>query len=252
MGTNGQELAKTQVVSSEAIERVLIGGNLAELSPDQRLSYYNRVCESVGLNPLTKPFEYITLNGKLTLYARKDCTDQLRKLHGVSITIVAREHHDGVYVVTARAQLADGRSDESIGAVSVGGLKGDSMANAVMKAETKAKRRVTLSICGLGMLDETEAETIPGAYSQPASVPEPKTLGEDFQRQVDLAKSVIAKARNLTDLAKLADNLAKHKMVKDAVRAEFIAKKKELAAKVTQDLVQGEFEPREPGDDDAA
>jgi hypothetical protein len=30
-----------------------------------------------------------------------------------------------------------------------------------MKAETKAKRRVTLSIVGLGMLDESELETIP-------------------------------------------------------------------------------------------
>jgi hypothetical protein len=30
-----------------------------------------------------------------------------------------------------------------------------------MKAETKAKRRVTLSICGLGLLDETEVETVP-------------------------------------------------------------------------------------------
>ena len=29
-----------------------------------------------------------------------------------------------------------------------------------MKCETKAKRRVTLSICGLGMLNETEVETI--------------------------------------------------------------------------------------------
>lgn len=29
-----------------------------------------------------------------------------------------------------------------------------------MKAITKAKRRVTLSICGLGMLDESELETI--------------------------------------------------------------------------------------------
>jgi len=35
--------------------------------------------------------------------------------------------------------------------------------NALMKAVTKAKRRVTLSICGLGMLDETEVETIPSA-----------------------------------------------------------------------------------------
>jgi hypothetical protein len=30
-----------------------------------------------------------------------------------------------------------------------------------MKAETKAKRRVTLSLAGLGWLDETELETIP-------------------------------------------------------------------------------------------
>src|SRR5690606_24912460 len=38
------------------------------------------------------------------------------------------------------------------------------LANAYMKAETKAKRRVTLSICGLGWLDETETETIPDAH----------------------------------------------------------------------------------------
>jgi hypothetical protein len=43
------------------------------------------------------------------------------------------------------------------------GLQGDALANALMKAETKSKRRVTLSICGLGMLDETEMETIPSA-----------------------------------------------------------------------------------------
>ena len=30
-----------------------------------------------------------------------------------------------------------------------------------MRCETKSKRRVTLSICGLGLLDETEVETIP-------------------------------------------------------------------------------------------
>ena len=34
-----------------------------------------------------------------------------------------------------------------------------------MKAETKAKRRVTLSLVGLGMLDETETVTIPDAVT---------------------------------------------------------------------------------------
>lgn len=149
----------------EGLEQVLIGGDLAKLNPDQRVTYYRKVCDSVGLNPFTKPFEYITLNSKLTLYARKDATDQMRKINGVSIIIVARERHDDVYVVTARATDRSGRTDEAIGAVNIAGLKGDTLCNALMKAETKAKRRVTLSICGLGWLDETEIETIPSAQT---------------------------------------------------------------------------------------
>jgi hypothetical protein len=35
------------------------------------------------------------------------------------------------------------------------------LANALMRAETKAKRRVTLSIAGLGWLDETEFDIVP-------------------------------------------------------------------------------------------
>lgn len=148
---------------SAQLERVLVGGDLSKLTPDERVHYYKAVCQSVGLNPLTKPFEYITLNGKLTLYARKDCTDQLRTIHGVSITLPSREMIDGVYVVTANARNAGGRTDESTGAVQIDNLKGEAKANAMMKAETKAKRRVTLSICGLGLLDETEIESIPDA-----------------------------------------------------------------------------------------
>ncbi len=149
--------------AASQIERVLIAGDLASLKPEDRVNYYKMVCDSVGLNPLTKPFEYIVLNGRLTLYARKDCTDQLRKIHNISITISAREIVDDCYVVTARATNPAGRTDESIGAVSLGTLKGEARCNAMMKGETKAKRRVTLSMCGLGMLDETEIETIPSA-----------------------------------------------------------------------------------------
>ena len=143
------------------IERVLATGDLAKLSSQDRLNYLNAICRSCGLNPLSQPFQYITLNGKLTLYARKDATDQLRKIHNVSINIVSREHINDVYIVTARATTPEGRTDESIGAVALGRLAGDLLCNAIMKAETKSKRRVTLSICGLGFLDESEIETIP-------------------------------------------------------------------------------------------
>lgn len=149
----------SNIVTSNSIESVLIQGDLSKLTPEQRVSYYNNVCESVGLNPLTKPFDYINLNGKLTLYAKRDATDQLRKIHQVSVTISQRERIEDIYVVTAKA-TSQGREDESTGAVNIAGLKGDALANALMKAETKAKRRVTLSICGLGILDETETDTI--------------------------------------------------------------------------------------------
>lgn len=151
------------VTVNDALERIIAQGDLGTLTPEQRTAYYRAVCESLGLNPLTRPFEYIRLQGKLTLYARRDAADQLRRLHGISVEIVNRTKVDDLYVVTARASNRDGRVDESIGAVSVAGLNGEALANALMKAETKAKRRVTLSLCGLGWSDETEVETIPNA-----------------------------------------------------------------------------------------
>jgi len=167
-------IANTNTIDATVVERVLIHGDLRQLSPAQKVSYYNAVCQSVGLNQLTRPFEYIILNGKETFYAKRDATDQLRRVHGVSITIVAREVLDDIYIVTARATMPSGRQDESIGAVPLGILKGEARANAIMKCETKAKRRVTLSICGLGMLDETEVDTIPGATRSPDTSPPPQ------------------------------------------------------------------------------
>lgn len=178
--------ALATTTGADLAEQVAIAGDLAKLAPEQRMAYYGEVCRSMGLNPLTRPFEYIVLNDKLTLYARRDATDQLRKIYGVNISIVARETVEGVYVVTARATTMEGRSDESVGAVPLVKEEGDwqtaqsgkkyfkgngqyrplgpeDRANAMMKAETKAKRRVTLSVVGLGWLDETELETIPSA-----------------------------------------------------------------------------------------
>lgn len=168
------------------MDQVLIGGDLSGLNPQQRLMYYKALCDSVGLNPLTKPFDYLQLDGKLVLYAKKDCTDQLRTIKGISVKMVDKQNIDNVYIATARATDPNGREDEDVGAVSLvkeggiwktnqGGkrffesdgtcqpLTAEARANAMMKAHTKAKRRVTLSICGLGMLDESEVSSIPGA-----------------------------------------------------------------------------------------
>lgn len=148
---------------AQLMERVIIAGDLARISPEDRVRYYLAVCEAVGLNPMTKPFDLITLNGKLTLYVNKSGTDQLRAIKNISICITNRIHEEGLYTVTSKATTPDGRSDESSGVVVITGLKGDALANAIMKAESKSKRRATLSIGGLGWLDETEVDSIPGA-----------------------------------------------------------------------------------------
>ncbi len=198
---------------AQNLESVLVGGDLAKLTPDQRISYYKAVCDSVGLNPLTKPFDYLNLSGKTVLYAKRDATDQLRKIHGVSVKITARENITGVYVVTAEATDRDNRTDASTGAVNVEGLKGDNLANALMKAETKAKRRVTLSICGLGLLDETEIETIKDA--RVVDPDHPKQIAEgkpaDGELVNSLEKTLRAAAGNHAGLEAAAKLIGQNK-----------------------------------------
>lgn len=147
-------------------------GDLGQLNPEQRTALYGAICRSVGLNPVTRPFEFIKLNGKLTLYALKGATDQLRKINGVSIVSVDKELIEDVLMVTVSAVDRTGRQDTEIGAVTIAGLKGEALANSYMKATTKAKRRVTLSLCGLGFLDETEVSSIPQAE---ATIVDPDT-----------------------------------------------------------------------------
>ena len=158
-----QAIATTQV-SAATLEKVVIGGDLSKLTSAERLEYYSKVCESLGLNPLTRPFQYITLNNKLTLYATKDCTEQLAARNFVSIELQPGREVKDTYIVQARASKSSpSRFADATGAVDLKGLAGEKLANALMKAETKASRRAVLRLIGLGWLDETEVETIPNA-----------------------------------------------------------------------------------------
>lgn len=177
------------------IEQVVMQGDLSKLNPEQRVMYYNKVCESQGLNPFTRPFEYISMNGKLTLYAKKDCTEQLRKINGISIDKLEGKVVDDLYIVVAVASTRDGRTDQSTGAVTIGNLRGEAKANAIMKAETKAKRRVTLSISGMGWTDESEIESIPNARPvnvdlETGEIKNP-TITIDLQPEQELTKEAL-------------------------------------------------------------
>tara|TARA_R100001530_G_C4316553_1_gene154539 strand:+ start:1189 stop:2235 length:1047 start_codon:yes stop_codon:yes gene_type:complete len=156
-----QEIATQD--QARLLEKVVIENDLSQLTSAERNKYYTATCESLGLNPLTRPFQYLRLNNKLTLYATKDASEQLTRNYQVSLEKRGSEDFEGVRIITYRATDPTGRFVDATGVVSIAGLKGDNLANALMKAETKASRRATLRLVGLGWLDETETETIRGA-----------------------------------------------------------------------------------------
>lgn len=169
-----KESTKTQaqkdaefIGSLDEIHKIIITGNLISLTLKQRIKYYIDLCKELKLDPVSRPFEYILFNRNneniLVLYATKSCAEQLRARENISINIIETGVHDNMAVVRARATAPNGRTDEAIACVDLSGMTQKERANAIMKADTKAKRRVTLSICSLGMMADVEAADVPGA-----------------------------------------------------------------------------------------
>ena len=131
------------------------------LTPEDRAAYVAEICRALKLNPLTRPVQFLALQGREVLYLTRGATDQLAARHGLN-----RETLEGpdfrmmenvkVAFCKVKATLPSGRYE-----VATATLKMASPADDLMKVETKAKRRATLSILGIGLLSEEEAESIP-------------------------------------------------------------------------------------------
>ena len=220
--------------------QLILQGDLSKLSANDKVRYYNGYCERMGLDPYTKPFDILRLNGKEILYCTRSGTQQLNKLHKVSHLITSRDTNAdaGVYIVTSKASLPDGRCTESIGAVNIAGLKGEAYANAIMKAETKAKRRATLDLLGLGVIDESEAESIPNASTVAISsmvealpqmeVESVEVIEEDAELTIGRLAIAIKKASNIVELKAVYD-ANKHKIETNTfIKEQLKARKNEL------------------------
>jgi hypothetical protein len=148
--------------AAAAIAQVLGPGDLSALSNQQRVAFYLEKCRSLGLNPLSRPFDWLVLDGKLVLYDNRSCAEQLRRQHQISIKITRRDvigqnTDDPLFVVEVEGRRPNGQTDQASKyvplTVSKQGhryrLSGRELANAYAKAETGAKRRLTFSMVGM-------------------------------------------------------------------------------------------------------
>ena len=158
---------------SQELEKIILNSDLSSLSGEQRVNFYYQVCDQYGLDPFTRPFEFIKMNGKLVLYATKSCASALQELKSISVEIVKQEAFQDVWIVTVRGTRADEKAAdgrviaENVGITPIKGLSGDQLSNSIMKAVTKAQRRLILQMCGLGSTDETELQSIANVSPQP-------------------------------------------------------------------------------------
>ena len=173
--------AREQKVGYTDIDRLMSEGAFEKWTSEQRAQYILDLCEAHGLDPRTQPIRWLVLDGRLVPYLQAGGTDQLRRINNLSTEIIEEGFfkqpnlkgelvYSGTYYVKLKVfHKESGREQIGVGATAVGyadagkGMSGDSLANAVMKTFTKAQRRGTIQYCGLGMLDESELESIPRA-----------------------------------------------------------------------------------------
>lgn len=147
-------IARSQNEHNADVVALITKGDLNGLSNEQVLQVYIARCDAIGVDARTQPFDVLTFQGKKQLYPNARLAEQLISQYGLSVDKVREETTpDGIRLVEVK--VYDGkRSVTASAALNVATLKGEQLANAWMKCETKATRRGVLRFCGLGAMAE--------------------------------------------------------------------------------------------------
>jgi hypothetical protein len=150
-----------------ALAHVLGTGDLHQLTNAQRVAHYINLCRTSGLNPLSRPYQWIEFQESegaapvLTLYFKPTAAAQALRNHHISVHYPRREIVGELFVCEAHGTAPDGRQGVGTKYVPLvgkyGRLKDRRLANALMSAETGALRRLALNMgvaSGLDVDDE--------------------------------------------------------------------------------------------------
>jgi hypothetical protein len=148
--------------------------DLESLTEPQRQEYLRAVCKHMGVpdNLNLVALTYVDETdgpARLVAYAKRGATEAVRNNLQIDIVSLDNKMIGGSIVFTAVAKSkVTGRQEISTGSKWVDGLQGAPLDDAIMTAQTRALRRVTLQFMGAGVLDESEVSQRKTIYTQSA------------------------------------------------------------------------------------
>lgn len=239
--------------------------DLEPLTETQRQEYVVNLCQHMGIPPELNLVMLTYLDEedgprRLVPWVKRGGTEIIRNNKGINISEITSKEVGGSFVVTARATNTDGRQEIAVGSKWISGLTGKDLDDAIMTAQTRACRRVTLQFVGAGVLDESEInpalrvsakQTTPIAIApiptvQPASEP-----GKDItpapemfvgqQEQIDAAYKQLAEKKTREEAIALINKVDEPVVDKTpTAEAEPVKRKGRGKARPKVDLGPGE------------
>jgi hypothetical protein len=153
------------------MSKLKIVHNLDGMTKEQIDQYLRDISEHLGIDPDLNAFDVIRMDNRLQVYARRGTTDMLRESMDIDVTSIDLLDIPGSATFRATGRKGHAASNLSrqeiaIGSCAIAGLTGQKLSDAIMTAETRAGRRLTLKFTGLGILDVSE---VPAAGISAAS-----------------------------------------------------------------------------------
>ena len=223
---------------NEIVKSILLKKDISGLTDEQKIQFISTRCTDLGLDYKSLPFDIIKQkNGRggyiEFIYANKNCAAQLSGIHGVAIKINEIQIINGdEAMVSVTATAKNGRSEDDISFLSLrdhhgSKLSGVDLSNAKMKAITKAKRRVVLSLFAAPFLDAPEtSKDEPGLTMVKDNEPS-KYVDSALNKAIKYHKEQLLLSEDVDDL-KIAWGLTPNdckdelKSIKDKMKAKLI------------------------------
>jgi hypothetical protein len=177
------------------IKEYFRSGNIAQLNPDEQDFIKAKLCERYNLDPILRPFELISFaGGQQKFYMTASATNQLANALSLTREIVNLEIDEQRMIAkcTVKVSSPTNRSETCNAFIAIskfappkerGGIptrvlmEGEELANTLMKLETKAKRKATMSFFGI-MDAGTDYEDRPAAPLAAPDVSRPMVVAD--------------------------------------------------------------------------